>query len=336
MVRKTANRKVTREEVAQRAGTSVAVVSYVVNNGPRPVAESTRQRVLEAIRHMGYQPNSIARALASGTTRTFGAVVPNIANPFLAAMAHELLQESMRYGHVMLLGDAGANCHQEREVVLSLLNRQVDGLIYISVDRHPCIDIIRDSGTPLVLLEGNNPDQGVSVLRVNERQAANDVTTHLLSHGYQQVGVISGPPELQNSRDRLDGWQDAMLSHQRVIYPQWIIPGDYTREGGYQATRQLLALQTRPQALFVCNEPMAIGCLRALAEQGISVPDQLALVCFNGTEQAAFNLPSLTCVRQPIAESAVVALRMLREWQGGGTLYHIRHTLEIGHSCGCR
>ncbi len=134
--------KVTRSDVAKIAGTSVAVVSYVINNGPRPVAESTRQRVLDAIRLTRYRPNGVARALASGSTKTYGLIVPNISNPFVASMAHVLLQESLDHGHVMLLGDAGDDRQRELELIHGLLNRQVDGLFYNIVDSHPYIDVI--------------------------------------------------------------------------------------------------------------------------------------------------------------------------------------------------
>ncbi|BAN98267.1 hypothetical protein E05_35010 [Plautia stali symbiont] len=117
----------TRSDVAKAAGTSVAVVSYVINNGPRPVAEATRQRVLAAIQQTGYRPNAVARALASGSTKTFGLIVPNIANPFVASMAHVLLQESLNHGHVMLL------------VIAWLLNQRVaDGVDYhVDIELRP-------------------------------------------------------------------------------------------------------------------------------------------------------------------------------------------------------
>ncbi len=108
-------------------------------------------------------------------------------------MAHMLLQESLNHGHVMLLGDAGDDRKRELELIQGLLNRQVDGLFYTSVDRHPFIYIIKASGTPLVMLDRVDPQPGVSMLRVDERDAAFQVTSHLLSHGYQQVGMISGP-----------------------------------------------------------------------------------------------------------------------------------------------
>ena len=136
-------RRITRADVARVAGTSVAVVSYVINNGPRPVAETTRLRVLEAIEKTGYRPNDIARALASGNTLTYGLVVPDISNPFFATLAQALQREAFSHGRVLLLGDAGDNRQREHDLINHLLRRQVDGLLYTSVDRHPWFDLIR-------------------------------------------------------------------------------------------------------------------------------------------------------------------------------------------------
>jgi len=327
---------VTRSDVAKAAGTSVAVVSYVINNGPRPVAEATRLRVLAAIEQTGYRPNAVARALASGSTKTFGLVVPNIANPFVASMAHVLLQESLNHGHVMLLGDAGDDRQRELELIQGLLNRQVDGLFYTSVDRHPYIDMIQASGTPLVMLDRIEPRPGVSMLCVNEREAARQVTAHLLSHGYQQAGMISGPLEMLNAQDRIQGWRDAMAEHGLPVDEALIFPANYSRQGGYDATKRMIAAHRVPRALFTSNEGQAIGCIRALSEQGLRVPQDVALVCFNGTEQSAFHVPTLTTVRQPLREMARSAITMLKNWDGNAKLAEFPHHLEIGESCGCQ
>ncbi|MDZ7279583.1 LacI family transcriptional regulator [Pantoea eucrina] len=326
---------VTRSDVAKVAGTSVAVVSYVINNGPRPVAEATRQRVLAAIQQTGYRPNAVARALASGSTKTFGLVVPNINNPFVASMAHMLLQESLNHGHVMLLGDAGDDRQRELELIQGLLNRQVDGLFYTSVDRHPYIDLIQASGTPLVMLDRVEPRPGVNMLRVNEREAARQVTAHLLSHGYQQVGIISGPLHMFNAQDRIHGWRDAMTAHGLSVDEALIFPASYSRQGGYDAAQRMIASGRVPRALFTSNEGQAIGCIRALAEHGLRVPQDVALVCFNGTEQANFHVPRLTTVRQPLRDMARCAIQMLKESSGGARVAEFPHQLEIGESCGC-
>lgn len=327
---------VTRSDVAKAAGTSVAVVSYVINNGPRPVAEATRQRVLAAIQQTGYRPNAVARALASGSTKTFGLIVPNIANPFVASMAHVLLQESLNHGHVMLLGDAGDDRQRELELIQGLLNRQVDGLFYTSVDRHPYIDVIQASGTPLVMLDRIEPRSGVSMLCVNEREAARQVTAHLLSHGYQQVGMISGPREMLNAQDRIQGWRDAMAQAGLTVDEALIFPAGYSRQGGYDAGQRMIASGRVPRALFTSNEGQAIGFIRALSEHGLRVPHDVALVCFNGTEQSAFHVPTLTTVRQPLREMARSAIAILKNGHGEAQLAEFPHHLEIGESCGCR
>lgn len=327
--------RTTRKDVAREAGTSVAVVSYVINNGPRPVAEATRLRVLDAVKKTGYRPNSVARALVSGTSKTYGLVVPNIANAFIASFAHALQQEAIRNGMVMLLGDAGDSRKRELELINTLLSQQVDGLFYTSVDRHPWIELIRASGTPLVMLDRIDPSLKVNILRVDERKAAHQVTMHLLSHGYHEVGMICGPLERLNTQERLAGWRQALADCDVVERPEWIFPTTYNREGGFEAARQMLKNGTLPRALFASNEAQAIGCIRALAEHNISVPEQVALVCFNGTEQSAFHVPSLTTVRQPVEEMAKRAIAVLSAPQGEAQLREFAHQLEIGESCGC-
>ncbi|GKX55969.1 LacI family transcriptional regulator [Leminorella grimontii] len=327
-------RRVTRADVAREAGTSVAVVSYVINNGPRPVAEATRQRVLDAIKKTGYRPNGIARALASGTTRTYGLIIPNIANPFLSSMAHSLQQEAFEHGQVLLLGDAGDNRQRELELINNLLHRQVDGLLYTSVDRHPYIELIQASGTPFVMLDRVDPALNVSAIRVDERAAAFQATRHLTEHGYRDIAIICGPREMLNTQDRISGWREALQTARLPVKEEWIFSTTYTREGGYQAACRMLE-GTLPRALFATNELQALGCLRALSERGIKVPEEVALVCFNGTVESEFNVPSLTHVRQPVKAMAKAAIEMLKNWNGTPELREFSFDLLIGESCGC-
>ena len=327
--------RATRDDVAREAGTSVAVVSYVVNNGPRPVAKATRQRVLDAIKATGYRPNGVAQALASGKTKTYGLIVPNISNTFIASFAHALQQEALDNGLVILLGDSGDCRTRELSLINSLLSQRVDGLFYTSVDRHPHIDLIQASGTPFVMLDRVDPELRVNMLRVDERAAARQVTAHLLSHGYRDIGIISGEPEMLNAQDRLNGWRDALADAALEEHPEWIFPASYTRQGGYDATRQMLANGRPPRALFCSNEAQAIGCVRALSEHHLKVPEDIALVCFNGTEASAFCTPSLTTVCQPVKDMAKAAISMLLAWDGEVKLQEFSHRLVLGESCGC-
>ncbi|ATM87435.1 LacI family transcriptional regulator [Yersinia frederiksenii] len=326
--------RVTRSDVAREAGTSVAVVSYVINNGPRPVAEATKQRVLDAIKKTGYRPNGIARALASGTTRTYGLVVPNISNPFISSMAHALQREAFTTGQVLLLGDAGDSRQREFELINNLLHRQVDGLLYTSVDRHPYIELIQASGTPFVMLDSVDPSQQVCAIRVDERGAAFQATQHLIEHGHRDIAIICGPLDMLNTQDRVNGWRDALLQAGLIVRDEWIFSTPYTRPGGYQAAQQMLKGRL-PQAVFATNELQAFGCLRAMAEHYLTAPKDLALICFNGTIESEFNVPSLSTVRQPVDVMAKTAIEMLKNWTGEPTIREFNFSLQIGESCGC-
>ncbi|QPR29518.1 LacI family DNA-binding transcriptional regulator [Edwardsiella hoshinae] len=329
------SQRVTRADVAKEAGTSVAVVSYVINHGPRPVAEATRQRVLQAIKKTGYRPNGIARALASGSTQTYGLIVPDITNPFIASMARALQREAFADGKILLLGDAGDSSGRERELINNMLHRQVDGLIYTSVDRHPYIDLIHENATPCVMLDHLAGRLDVSVIQVDEELAARQVTQHLIDHGYRDIGIICGPRDMLNTQDRIRGWQLALEASSLTINPSWIFSTGYTRAGGYEATKRLLQ-GPLPRALFASNEQQALGCLRALAEQGLRVPQDMALVCFNATQESAYNVPSLTAVRQPVDQMARAAISMLKNWNGEARRIEFAFFLQIGESCGCQ
>jgi LacI family transcriptional regulator len=327
--------RVTRSDVAREAGTSVAVVSYVINNGPRPVAEKTRQRVLQAIKKTGYRPNGIARALASGSTQTYGLIAPDISNPFIASMAHALQREAFADGKVLLLGDASDSSGRERELINNMLHRQVDGLIYTSVDRHPYIALIEESGTPCVMLDRIDPGLNVSVIQVDEQLAAWQATKHLVDHGYRDIAIICGPREMLNTQDRIRGWRQALEEASLTINPEWIFSTNYTRAGGYEATRRMLQGRL-PRALFATNEQQAFGCLRALAERGLRVPQDIALVCFNATQESIYSVPSITAVRQPVDKMARAAIDMLKNWNGVVRRIEFEFYLRVGESCGCQ
>ncbi|WP_049602008.1 substrate-binding domain-containing protein [Yersinia bercovieri] len=312
----------------------MAVVSYVINNGPRPVAELTRQRVLDAIEKTGYRPNGIARALASGTTKTYGLVVPNISNPFISSMAHALQREAFANGQVLLLGDAGDSRQREFELINNLLLRQVDGLLYTSVDRHPYIELIQSTATPFVMLDRVDPAQQVCAIRVDERAAAFQATQHLIEHGHREIAIICGPLDMLNTQDRVNGWRDALLQAGLPVRNEWIFATSYTRPGGYQAAQQMLKGRL-PQALFTTNELQAFGCLRAMAEHNLTAPKDLALICFNGTIESEYNVPSLTTVRQPVDAMAKAAIEMLKNWSGAPTIREFNFSLQLGESCGC-
>lgn len=328
--------RVTRDEVARLAGTSAAVVSYVVNNGPRPVAAHTRERVLLAIEQSGYRPNSLAKALAAGASGSYGLVVPDISNSFFAAMAHALEDEVFSSGRVLLLGDSAESKEREEEIVGHFLQRQVEGILYIGIDNHTYAEAIARSGTQVVVLDRVSDESLAASVGVDNEAGAYAATEHLISHGYTEIGIVSGPPELSTSVDRRIGWDRAMKDASLTFHPEWCFTAAFSKAAGREVGREIFAGKNIPRAIFAMNDQQAIGLLRAASESGIRVPDDLAIITFDGTEEAEFSNPPLSTIRQPIEEMAKYAVQLLLDPDKfDSNRITCAFELVLRHSCGC-
>jgi LacI family transcriptional regulator len=325
---------VTRRDVAREAGTSVAVVSYVVNNGPRPVAPATRQRVLDAIERTGYRPNIVARSLRSGSTRTYGFVVPNISNPFIGQIAHEVEERVFHRDCVLLLGDSADDKDREAALIDNFLERQVDGLIYMGVDQELSLERARSTHTPIVVFTHANSDGVAPSVRIDERAAVRAATSHLIGHGRRRVAMVTGPSALLNSSERLAGWRDAVADAGSDA--ALVQRADYSRPGGYAAGLAFLAQETLPDAVMAGNERQAMGLIAALTDHGVRVPDDVAVFALNGTPDAVYSIPPLSVVVQPIAAMAERVLDVLANPEAYGTdPIEMDFELVPRASCGC-
>ncbi|GAA4431647.1 LacI family DNA-binding transcriptional regulator [Georgenia halophila] len=328
-------RRVTRADVARAAGTSTAVVSYVLNDGPRPVAQATRRRVLEAVEAIGYRPDSIARALASGATRTLGLVVPDIANPFFAALAHALEDEASRHGLVFLLGDAAEHRERQHELIDSFVTRRVDGLVVVGVDDDLDLEPARQAGLPVVVLDRILGDADASAVGIDNQAAAGAATEHLLEHGRRRIALVTGPDWLPTAVARERGWRDALEAAGLEPDPSLVRRTGFNRSGGYEAGTDLFRLEHAPDAVFVASEQQAVGLLRAAHEARTAVPDTVAVVAIDGTEAAEYCVPSLTTIAQPFDELARRAIELVGQPAGTSRTAVCDFDLVLRSSCGC-
>ncbi|MGH3359461.1 MAG: LacI family DNA-binding transcriptional regulator [Nocardioidaceae bacterium] len=308
---------VTRRDVAQRAGTSPAVVSYVLNGGPRGVAPGTRDRVLAAVKELGYRPNRVAAALRSNTTMTLGLVVPDSANPYFAELARAIEEVAFAGGYTLLMGNASDDEERQTTYVRTFLDRRVDGLMLIPAhDAAQCLEELNASGTPWIVLDrrlefGDGADQVVTA----NRDGGREVTQHLIEHGYRRIACIAGPGDVKPTGDRVRGWRDGL---DRAGIPSETMPlyhVAFGRAAGYRAAMDLFATH-RPEsidAVFVTSDEQAVGVLRALVELRLRCPDDVAVASFDGVAASAYTTPALTTMRQPIPELASTALRLLVE-----------------------
>lgn len=327
-----ARRPVNRADVARLAGVSLAVVSYVTN-GTRPVAAETRERVEAAIEALGYRPNAIARALRLGSSRTLGLLIPDSSNPLFAELSREIERAARRQGLAVLLTNSYGEAALEREQLRNLVDRQVDGLIVISATPEPDLRGTSDLGVPLVLLDRVTAMQGVTTVGVAFEDGARAAVEHLaLEHGKTRIAAILGsdgaPPALARERGWARALRDLGLPEGRTAREE------FTRDGGYRAGLALLT-DERPDAIFASSDLQAVGLLRAAHERGVVVPDDVAVVAFDGSQESRFTWPALSVVRQPMHEIAEAAIAALLDGDNRGALHVVPTDLIVRESCGC-
>ena len=320
---------VTRDSVAALAGVSTAVVSYVLNDGPRPVAAATRDRVLAAIEELGYRPNAVARALKTRSTRTVGLVVPDNNNPYFAELATALENAAHRRGYALLLANTSGDEGRLTTQLRALEDRRVDGVFVIGQQ----VDTSGFGSTRTVGLDRVAPDSAGSTVTVDNVSGAEIGVQHLLSHGHKAIACIAGPGGVSTDDDRERGWRQA-ATHAGCGTDGLVVRAPFTREGGYAAMQELLR-RGPVTAVFASSDVQGIGALRAAWEAGLTVPDDLALLAFDGTDESAFSTPPLTVIDQPTHDMAETALDLLL---GDGPDRHIvlQSSLVRRRSCGCQ
>lgn len=329
-----------RSDVARLAGTSPSVVSYVMNDGPRGVAPATRERVLAAIAELGYRPNAVARSLRMNRTMTLGLVIPDNSNPFFAELARCIEEVGFEYGYTILLGNAMDDDEREAQYVRALLDRQVDGLILVPAHgARTWIAELSQTPVPRLVLDRRIDIPHATQVLVDNEAGAYAATTHLLSHGHRTVGCLAGVAEVHPSMDRVQGWRNALADAGLDPAGSPLVHVPFGRAHGYRAGRQLLTRADPPAALFVTSDEQAVGVLRAAAELGVRVPDDLALCSFDGIETSAYTAPPLTTMRQPFEELGRAAVewmvKRVAEPSTPATRIVLDSTLIVRGSCGC-
>lgn len=300
----------TAKDVADRAGTSTAVVSYVFNNGPRNVAPSTRERVLQAATELNYRPNALARALSFGKTLSVGLIVPDIANRFFGELARALEEAAAARGNLLLIGDSGLNVERERSHVAAFVERRVDSVVMVSLSDTPDLSPFTEAGIPIAVLHPVAPGERASSISIDYRAAAEAATSHLIEHGYASIALLNGPDDSAGSRQHRDGFFRAVHAHQGAI-DTVELQTEISRAHAAQVALDVLARPSRPRAFYCSTDEQAHGVMFACHRLGFAIPDDVAVTGFDGTEHSAYTYPPLTTIRQPVPEMAERVISLL-------------------------
>ncbi|CBG67459.1 MULTISPECIES: LacI family DNA-binding transcriptional regulator [Streptomyces] len=311
------NRRPTIKTVAARAGVGRTTVSRVVN-GSDLVSADARARVLAAIKELKYVPNSVARGLVTNRTDAVALVIPESesrlgSEPFFAALIRGVsgaLADSRTQLQLMLVRDQA----ERDQLTESVATRRVDGVLLVSVhstDRLP--GMLEEMGLPTVLAGRRDAGEQLSYVNADNAGGAAAAVRHLLERGRRRVATITGPLDMDVSRNRLAGWHtahhEANLSASELLVEE----GDFTEESGVRAMRSLLERAPDLDAVFAASDLMAVGALTELKRQKRQVPRDVAVAGFEDSVLARHTSPPLTTVRQPVEELGRTMARILTD-----------------------
>ena len=302
----------TIKEIADLAGVSTATVSRVVN-GQGQVSEETRRTVQRVVREHGYSANRTARGLSAGRTGLIGVTLPVIQPAYFAlivAAAAEALYEQDR--RIVLCPTQ----HQhDREVSLleRLMHGTTDGgLLVLPEESAAELRTLVNHGYRFVVVDPREPvDERIPAVSAAHAAGATQAVSHLLSLGHVRIGVITGPAGWTATEERRRGYHAALAAASVMPDPELEIESNFLAAGGAQAAAQLLELEAPPTAIFAFNDNLAIGAMETARARGLDVPGDLSIVGFDDTGEAAIVTPSLTTVRQPLAEMGRMAVSLL-------------------------
>lgn len=328
--------RVTRTDVARYAGVSTAVVSYVINNGPRPVAPQTAERVRAAIKALNYHPNLNAQSLRRGSSKTLGLALIDSYNPFFLDLMHEVDDAAREQGYRLLTTDLHNRADQEQEFVQDLVNRQVEGLILMgSIQRERELTELLDDAIPTVFLDAPGPITGQNTIGIDAQGGTVAAIEHLTKdHSCKTIALILGTTQSASVDPRELAWHRSIETFN--CRSGGIYIGDWSPAGGYQAVQKLLAAGPLPDAIFVSSDAQAIGALAALHDAHLEIPKDCAVIAFDGTRAGQYTWPALTSVHQPTAEMAQKAVQLVTGDKQKPAHYEFPMTLTVRESCGCQ
>lgn len=324
------------KDVAARAGVSISTVSHVVNN-TRPVADETRDRVLEIMRELNYYKNVSGRRLARGRSDAFGLIISDIENPFFPELIKNFEQAAVEVGFDVFLSTTNYDSKHAENAVRRMIENKVQGVAVMTsqIDSARIHELLAND-IPVVLLDGGGVSRGRSNVRVDYSRGAQEVAEYLRNMGHERIAFITGPQNRTSARTYKQAVMTALETNR--MHTARCVEGNHTIEGGRAAMLSLLAEKDVPSAVLCGNDLTALGAIRALAESGIPVPSQFSIIGADDISYARYANPPLTTVRvarDQVGKMAFLALqRLVRTRRRAGAEYVVETHLVIrGSSC---
>ncbi|WP_282935979.1 LacI family DNA-binding transcriptional regulator [Paenibacillus sp. RC67] len=334
------SRRVRQEDIAKELGLSINTVSLALKNSKR-INEETRQKVQQVAKALNYIPNSIARSLVEKKTKVIGFIVPKITNPVQIETAQLIERKLIKKGYNMMLMTTDSDINYESYALDILVSRQVDGLFLFPTNKQnqEKIKMMRSAHIPIVLLSGGNYEPASDSVYMNQFKGAYIAASHLAQLGHRHIGFIHGGV---GNVEKFTGYQQALMDHGIEFNPELVVSVDnFNYEQGYLSAAELIPAK-KVTALLASSDYLALGALRWCREQGMRVPEDIAIVGFDNLEAAQYAEIPLTSVAyrvEQLSTSAVeLMFKLLAEQDKFSTQQPERivfePALEIRSSCG--
>lgn len=303
---------ITIKDISREASVSTTTVSRVLNGLSRQyrISEETEQQVMKIAQEHNYRPNHTAVSLRLKKSNLIGLVVPDLSNPFFSNIASVVTHELRKSGYSVILTDCGDDENTEIEVVNLMNDRRIDGLLVMpSGKQADHLEHIYNNGIPVICIDRYFTSSTLPFVATHNYKGAYDITKFLIDAGHRDIACIQGAHHVMPNVQRVQGYMDAMVDAKLKTHN--VVGNDFTQENGYLETKRLLQKKHRPTAIFGLSDTIMFGSLKALREEGLSVPGDISLVTFDNAEYLDYLNPPMTSVVQPVAEIAQMCIKML-------------------------
>lgn len=305
----------TIKEIAKLAGVSVATVSRVINN-TGSVKPETTEKIKEIIKEINYVPNSLARSLSTKKSDTIGVVFPNINNPFFGEIIKGITMEADKFGLQIIFLDTCNSFQKERDALLTLRKHQIAGLIMTPLNENKAEiynDVLGSLNVPVVMVDRENKKLPCDGVFLANELAAYNLTSLLTKNGHKNIGMICCPHDTKPGRERLDGYKLALQSSKIDYDKEKVFFGDFTWDSGYNITKDILENHKDITGVFIANNMMTVGAIKAIKEAGLSIPEDISIVAFDDVEILSILGIGMTCAYSPTQDMGINAVQMLYE-----------------------
>lgn len=299
-------------DVAKKSGVCITTVSRVLNNNGK-VRESNRQKVLTAIKEMGYNPNAAARALSKGKTYTLGVIIRTLNDFYWADLVEKIEQAALDKGYLMVLAVVNdRDCNMEKRWVKVFSEGRTDGILLISpMKEAEYLMDLQISNFPVVLLDNNESDIRMPSVAVDDVKGGYLAVKHLIDNGHTAIGHIAGSIKYQAAINRIEGYKTALKEAGIQIRDDLIGYSEYDFNTAYKISREWLSGKDRPSAIFAFDDSMAMAVINAAKSLNLSIPDDLSIVGYDDGPVCSWIVPKMTSVRQQVKQMAEEAVGML-------------------------